>query len=453
MDSRSLRPASQDSLSVTQLLALAKNLLEEQFLGLWVEGEVSGFRPAPSGHWYFVLKDANAELKVAMFRSRNLYAGVKPQNGMRLRIRGRLTVYESRGELQMVAEQLEDAGAGAAAKALEQLKAKLAAEGLFASEKKRVLPKMPRRIALLSSPHAAAVHDFLVVLARRFPLCAVEIWPVLVQGEQAPGQIIAALQGIARLPGRYDLAVLTRGGGSAQDLACFNDEALVRAVAASSVPLLCAVGHEIDVSLCDFAADVRAATPTAAAELIGVDVALLAKQLARDRAQMQRATFAVIEPMQQRLDYAKRLLDAHSPVLRLLQMRERLQRAAVHLQRAQGQFLQNSTRRLSQLHSALQQQHPQRGLSAAAEKLELFRQELLRQYQSGAQLRAQKLALMQARVGALSPIRTLERGYVLVRAADQSVLSSVHQVPRPGQVILSFHDGEISAHTEVEPTE
>ena len=447
MDWRALRSESQDSLSVTQLLALAKNLLEERFLGLWVEGEVSGFRPAASGHWYFVLKDANAELKVAMFRSRNLYASISPQNGMRLRVRGRLTVYESRGELQMVAEQLEPAGAGAAAKALEQLKAKLAAEGLFASERKRALPKMPARIALISSPHAAAVHDFLVVLARRFPLCAVEIWPVLVQGDQAPAQMIAALQGIARLPERYDLVVLTRGGGSALDLACFNDEALVRAVAASSVPLLCAVGHEIDVSLCDFAADVRAATPTAAAELIGVDMAQLAKQLLRDRAQLQRAMLGVIEPMQQRLDYAKRLLDAHSPAVRLAQMRERLQQVLARLQRAQSTRWQQLERRLQQLRGALAYQHPERGLQARRERLSQLRQALVRQSQSIHLERVQKLALMHARLFALSPIRTLERGYVLVRGADNAVLSSVQQVPKPGQLTLRFHDGEINVHT------
>lgn len=451
MDWRSPRTAIADSLSVTQLLALAKSLLEERFLGLWVEGEVAGFRPAPSGHWYFVLKDANAELKVAMFRSRNLYASVSPQNGMRLRIRGRLTVYERRGELQMVAEQLEEAGAGAAAKALEALKAKLAAEGLFASERKRALPKMPRRIALLSSPHAAAVQDFLVVLARRFPLCAVEIWPVLVQGEQAPVQIIAALQGIARLPSRYDVVVLTRGGGSAQDLACFNDEALVRAVAASSVPLLCAVGHEIDVSLCDFAADVRAATPTAAAELIGVDVTQLRKQLTRDRAQIQRASLAVIEPLQQRLDYAKRLLDAHSPELQVRQMQERLRRAMIQLQRVQGGKFQHWHQQLFQARNRLQAHHPQRSLIAANDGLARLRQELTRQIQAGLQLQAQKLALLQARLLALSPRRTLERGYVLVRGVDQAVLSSVHRVPRPGSIVLQFHDGEIEARTDESP--
>lgn len=448
MDWRAPRSASAESLSVTQLLALAKSLLEERFLGLWVEGEVAGFRPAPSGHWYFVLKDANAELKVAMFRSRNLYASVSPQNGMRLRIRGRLTVYESRGELQMVAEQLEDAGAGAAAKALEALKAKLAAEGVFASERKRALPKMPRRIALLSSPHAAAVQDFLVVLARRFPLCAVEIWPVLVQGEQAPAQMIAALQGIARLPERYELIVLTRGGGSAQDLACFNDEALVRAVAESPVPLLCAVGHEIDVSLCDFAADVRAATPTAAAELIGIDVAQLRKQLVRDRVQLQRAVYAVTEPLQQRLDYAKRLLDAHSPVSRLRQMQERLQRACAQLQRAHGLNLQLIRQRLMQTRASLQLHHPERRLLAARERLDRLRQKLQEQYQRSQQLRVQRLALLHARLLALSPKRTLERGYVLVRGADQAVLSSASQVPRPGEIILQFHDAQVRARTE-----
>ena len=330
---------NQGSLSVGALLALAKNLLEESFLGLWVEGEVTNYRPAASGHWYFTLKDAPstgsrnatapaaAELKVAMFRGRNLYAAVAPENGMRVRVRGRLTVYEARGELQLVAEQIEDAGAGAAARAFELLKAKLAAEGLFDAGRKRALPLMPRRIALVSSPTGAAVHDFLTVLARRFPATQVEIWPVLVQGELAAAQICTALAGIAQFADRYDVLVLTRGGGSAQDLASFNDEALVRAVARSPVPVVVAVGHEIDFTLCDFAADLRAATPTAAAELITPDQHKIRSELTARLNILRRLIARVLEPRQQKLDYTRRLLDAHAPQQRISTARERLARA------------------------------------------------------------------------------------------------------------------------------
>ena len=450
------------SLSVAALLALAKNLLEESFLGLWVEGEVTNYRPAASGHWYFTLKDAPsagtraapmaAELKVAMFRGRNLYAAVAPENGMLVRVRGRLTVYEARGELQLVAEAIEDAGAGAAARAFELLKAQLAAEGLFDAGRKRAMPIYPKRIALLSSPTGAAVHDFLVVLARRFPLTQVEIWPVLVQGDQAAKQMCAALAGITQLQGRYDVIVLTRGGGSAQDLTCFNDEALVRAVAGASVPVVVAVGHEIDVTLCDFAADLRAATPTAAAELISPDQHKLRAELQARLQILRRLMTGVLEPRQQKLDYARRLLDAHAPQQRLLAARERLTRARVALLRL-GAVAQNLARdRLSTAANRLALQHPGVRLQASYAKLAAAQARLAQLAGQNMGRLQHQLALSGAALAGLSPTRTLERGYVLVRALDGThagrVLSSVDQVSRPSQICLSFHDGDLVAQVD-----
>lgn len=459
--------ANQGSLSVAALLALAKNLLEESFLGLWVEGEVSNYRPAASGHWYFTLKDAPstgtrgaamagvAELKVAMFRGRNLYASVAPENGMLVRVRGRLTVYEARGELQLVAEAIEDAGAGAAARAFELLKAKLAAEGLFDAGRKRALPIFPKRIALISSPTGAAVHDFLIVLARRFPLVRVEIWPVLVQGDLAAAQMCAALAGIAQLQGRYDVIVLTRGGGSAQDLSCFNNEALVRAVAAAAVPVVVAVGHEIDVSLCDFAADLRAATPTAAAELITPDQVKLRTELKARLQLLRRLIASVLEPRQQRLDYTRRLLDVHAPQQRLNAALERLQRARVALQRA-GMNSQNLARdRLNTLRTRLAAQHPGTQLQSSTVKLATLHTRLAQLTGQNIARLQHRLALSGAALAGLSPRRTLERGYVLVRALDGAhvgrVLSSVVQVSRPGEICLSFHDGDVLAQVPSKP--
>ena len=451
---------NQGSLSVAALLALAKNLLEESFLGLWVEGEISNYRPAASGHWYFTLKDAAAntrdapaavaELKVAMFRGRNLYAAVAPENGMLVRVRGRLTVYEARGELQLVAEAIEDAGAGAAARAFELLKAQLAAEGLFDAGRKRALPIFPKRIALISSPTGAAVHDFLIVLARRFPLTRVEIWPVLVQGDLAAAQMCAALAGIAQLQGRYDVIVLTRGGGSAQDLSCFNNEALVRAVAAASVPVVVAVGHEIDVSLCDFAADLRAATPTAAAELITPDQVKLRAELKARLQLLRRLIFSVLEPRQQRLDYTRRLLDVHAPQQRLNAALERLLRARVALLRV-GTNSQNLARdRLNSLRTRLAVRHPGTQLQSSTVKLTALHARLVELTGQNIARLQHQIALSGAALAGLSPVRTLERGYVLVRALDGTqagrVLSSVVQVSRPGEICLSFHDGDVIAH-------
>jgi exodeoxyribonuclease VII large subunit len=457
---------NQGSLSVAALLALAKNLLEESFLGLWVEGEVTNYRPAASGHWYFTLKDAAAgtrgapaavaELKVAMFRGRNLYAAVAPENGMLVRVRGRLTVYEARGELQLVAEAIEDAGAGAAARAFELLKATLAAEGLFDAGRKRTLPIYPTRIALISSPTGAAVHDFVTVLARRFPLTSVEIWPVLVQGELAAAQMCAALAGIAQLQDRYDVIVLTRGGGSAQDLSCFNNEALVRAVAAAAVPVVVAVGHEIDVTLCDFAADLRAATPTAAAELITPDQVKLRAELKARLQLLRRLIFSVLEPRQQRLDYTRRLLDAHAPQQRLNAALERLLRARAALLRI-GTNSQNTARdRLNTLRTRLAAQHPGAQLQSSTVKLATLHTRLVELTSQNIARLQHQLALSGAALAGLSPIRTLERGYVLVRALDGAqaspqtgrVLSSVAQVSRPSQICLSFHDGDLIAHVD-----
>lgn len=462
------RSANAGSLSVAALLALAKNLLEESFLGLWVSGEISNYRPAASGHWYFTLKDAPAtgtrsattaggvaELKVAMFRGRNLYAAVAPENGMLVRVRGRLTVYEARGELQLVAEQIEEAGAGAAARAFELLKAKLAAEGLFDAGRKRTLPVMPRRIALVSSPTGAAVHDFLTVLARRFPATQVEIWPVLVQGDQAAAQMCAALAGIARLPGRYDVIVLTRGGGSTQDLSCFNNEALVRAVAASPVPIVVAVGHEIDSTLCDFAADLRAATPTAAAELITPDQYKLRADLQARLRILQRLIARVLEPRQQRLDYTRRLLDAHAPQQRLSAASERLTRARLALLRLSAVAQHLAQARLAALRPRLAMQHPGAQLQASYATLTALQARLALLIRQNFERLEHQLAITNAALSGLSPTRTLERGYVLVRALDGTqagrVLSSAVQVARPSQICLSFYDGDLVAQVDVLP--
>ncbi len=442
---------AKDSLSVGQLLALAKNLLEESFLGLWVEGEIANYRPAASGHWYFTLKDSSAEMKVAMFRGRNLYASVTPENGMKVRLRGRLTIYEARGELQMVAEQIEDAGAGAAARAFEILKAKLAADGVFDAERKRMLPKMPRRIALVSSPTGAAVHDFLSVLARRFPLTCVEIWPVLVQGDQAAAQITSAFAGIAKQAGRYDVVVLTRGGGSAQDLACFNDEILVRAVAALALPVISAVGHEIDVTLCDFAADLRAATPTAAAELVSPDQFKLRADLQAQRQVLRRLISANLEPRQQRLDYSRRLLDAHAPQARLDSAFERLGRARSALLRLSLKAHSQNVDVLARVQLRLHAQHPSLRVTAAQTKLTATLNAFALLSRGNIETTRHRLALAAAALSGLSPTRTLERGYVLVRAVDGPhagrLLQSAKQVAQPGRVSLSFYDGDVLAHT------
>ena len=239
----------------SQLNALARDLLEGSFPQVWVEGEISNFSRPASGHAYFTLKDARAQVRCALFRSNAARLRFAPRDGMLVLARGRLTLYEARGDYQLVLEHLEEAGEGALRRAFEELKARLAAEGLFDTDRKRPLPAYTRRLAVITSPRGAAVRDVLSVLGRRFPLLEVEVLPVPVQGDGAAAQILDMLQRAGR-SGRYDLILLTRGGGSLEDLWAFNDEALARAIVASPVPVVAAIGHEVDVSLADFAAGV-----------------------------------------------------------------------------------------------------------------------------------------------------------------------------------------------------
>ncbi|HLT43769.1 MAG TPA: exodeoxyribonuclease VII large subunit, partial [Luteimonas sp.] len=254
-------------LSPSQLNTLARGLLEDAFPLVWVEGELSSVARPSSGHLYFCLKDARAQVRCAMFRPKSTWLKFAPREGLRVLARGRLTLYEARGEYQLVLDHMEEAGEGALRRAFEELKARLQAEGLFDEARKRPLPAYVRRLAVLTSPTGAAVRDVLSVLARRFALLDVDVLPVQVQGATAAAQITAMLQRAAA-SGRYDVILLARGGGSLEDLWAFNDEWLARAIAASPVPVVSAIGHETDFSLSDFAADLRAPTPSAAAELL-----------------------------------------------------------------------------------------------------------------------------------------------------------------------------------------
>src|SRR6266404_4127678 len=253
--------------TVRELVGAARSALEREYTDVYVEGEISNHRPAESGHLYFTLKDGDGQLRVVMFRSQARLLRFKPANGMQAIARGRLTIYEARGELQLSAEYLEPKGAGALQVAFEQLKAKLAEEGLFDRERKRPLPAMPNRIGIVTSPRGAAIQDMIHILRRRHAGVNVLIYPAQVQGEYAATEVAAGVKYFNRAK-NVDVIVVARGGGSAEDLAAFNDEALARVIAASALPTISAVGHETDFTIADFVADLRAPTPSAAAELV-----------------------------------------------------------------------------------------------------------------------------------------------------------------------------------------
>src|SRR5882724_9106566 len=253
--------------TVRDLVAAVRTHLEREYTDTWVEGEISNFRAHDSGHLYFTLKDANSQIRIVMFRSQARLLRFRPENGMQVVVRGRVTIYEDRGELQLSAEYLEPKGAGALQIAFEQLKAKLEGEGLFDSARKKPIPSLPRRIGIVTSPQAAALRDILNILSRRHHTASVLIFPAQVQGEAAPLEVVAGVRYFNKT-GSVDVIIVARGGGSAEDLAAFNEEALARTVAASTIPVISAVGHETDFTILDFVADLRAPTPSAAAELV-----------------------------------------------------------------------------------------------------------------------------------------------------------------------------------------
>ena len=308
--------ARDDVLTPSQLNTLARSLLEDAFPLVWVEGELGNLSRPASGHLYFTLKDARAQVRGAMFKPKSQWLKFVPREGLRVLARGRLTLYEARGEYQLVLDHMEEAGEGALRRAFEELKARLAAEGLFDTARKRPLPTFVRRLAVITSPSGAAVRDVLSVLARRCPMLDVEVLPVQVQGAAAAAGIAAMLVR-AGATGRYDALLVARGGGSLEDLWAFNDEALARAIAASPVPVVSAVGHETDFTLADFAADVRAPTPSVAAELLVPDRADLRRRIATFLARLQRQQQQQFRQAMQRADRAGLRLDAQRPRARL----------------------------------------------------------------------------------------------------------------------------------------
>ena len=442
------------TLSVSQLAALIRGVLEDSFTSVWVEGEVSSFKPMPSGHWYFTLKDQDSALKVAMFKGRNLYSKVAPINGEKLRVRGRVTLYDARGELQMVADQVEAAGSGLAQRAFEEAKARLQAEGLFDASKKRALPVFPRRVAVLTSPQGAAISDVLAVFARRFPMLMVEIWPSLVQGDEAVLQLRARVAEIASVASRYDVLLVTRGGGSAQDLACFNDETLARQLAGFAIPVVAAIGHEIDFSLIDFVADVRAATPSAAAELIAPDAMRLQAQLLQSAARMRKTVLGVIEQRQFRLERSYRLLQASSPIKHISRDAARLAHARSLLQRALQTRLAQLLQRLKSEAARLNSCDPQPALARSRQRLANARIALERQLKAKFSEIQRDLDGLESQLRALSPERTLERGYAIISdAATGRIYTRAAQIDAPAALRLRMADASVDAvvHARLKP--
>ena len=433
-----------DVYTVSRLNREARALLERGFGSLWLEGEISNFARPGSGHWYFSLKDAAAQVRCAMFRQRNSLVKFTPRDGQKVLVRARVGLYEPRGEYQLLIEHIEDAGVGALKRQFEELAARLAAEGLFDAARKRPLPRLPRRIGVITSPTGAAVRDILHVLARRFPAAAVLVYPVPVQGAQAPGEIIEAL----RLAGRRaecDVLILARGGGSLEDLWAFNDEALARAIRACPIPVVSGVGHEVDFTIADLAADVRAPTPSAAAEIVVPDGAQWRKALqvhaARLRAGMQRR----LRDARERLGWLAGRAAQSGPSARLAEQMQRIDELEARLRRGLRQHLADLRSELAQRQSRLWRLNPAVRLrETAARQGELLARLWAAQLQ---QLRhaSERLLPLVRTLNAVSPLATLDRGYAIVATADGRILRDAADAPPGTRVEARLAHGRIWA--------
>jgi exodeoxyribonuclease VII large subunit len=432
---------------VSELVEEVRALLEQRYIDVWVEGEISNLRPAPSGHVYFTLKDADAQLPVVLFRRQATLLRFRPADGQHVLVRGRASVYAQRGQLQLVAETMEPVGAGSLQLAFEQLRDSLKAEGLFDAERKRALPAFPRTVGIVTSPTGAVIRDFLNIVQRRHSGLNVLLYPVSVQGESAPAEIEAALVALNQVR-LVDVIVLARGGGSLEDLAPFNSERVARAIAASDLPVVSAIGHETDFTIADFVADLRAPTPSAAAELITEAQHRVAERIAQNDLRLERAMRYRLLQARQRVDS----LHAERAEWRMTAMLERqgqrLDDARLRLENEIAGLIQSRRQHVTELGVDVLRHDPRGRLAAARERLSTMQHRLDRTCQQILHAESSKLQAAAARLHALSPLAVLERGYALVQRADGTLLHSVAQAVPGDQLTTRLSDGIVISRVE-----
>lgn len=430
--------------TVSRLNKEARVALERGLGVVWVEGELSNLSQPSSGHWYFSLKDRDAQVRCAMFRVKNAALGFTPKAGQLVIARGRVSLYEPRGEYQLIVDHLEEAGVGALQREFERLKAKLAAEGLFATESKRSLPRFPRRIAVVTSPTGAAVRDVINILARRYPPAAVIVYPTPVQGAAAIPAIVQALQ-LASLRKDCDVVILARGGGSLEDLWAFNDERVARAIRACVIPVVTGIGHEIDFTIADFAADARAPTPSGAAELAVPDSVACLEALARMESRMTACMRRELRVISHRFASAgARLKQAH-PGMRLAHQAQRLDDLEQHLAGAATAVLHVRRHRLNDAITRLVRCSPDNLLQARSREEGALRARLehsLGQYLS---LLSHRVALAVRSLDMTSPLATLARGFAIVTRADGTLVTDARSVPAGEEIEARLASGRLRA--------
>ena len=438
------RPPERRLWKVRDLVAAVRSHIEREYSDAWVEGEISNFRAPDSGHVYFTLKDGNAQIKVVMFRSVARLLRFRPADGLQVVVRGRVTVYEDRGELQISAEHIEPKGAGSLQLAFEQLKSKLEAEGLFASERKKPIPSLPSRIGVVTSPQAAALRDILNILQRRHYSVNVLIYPAQVQGDAASLEVAAGVRFFNKHD-NVDVIIVARGGGSAEDLAAFNDEALARSIVASEIPVISAIGHETDFTIADFVADLRAPTPSAAAELV-----IRSRQEIEDHAsamheRLTRAMrYRLLMGRQQLTELAQH--GAFARMMELIRQRQQKLDDLTHrMELAERQLLEQLLRRWERISAAVRHYDLRLVLSGMGKQIEsgtaalvaIMRNVLLQH-----RVRSERL---QTALESLSPLAILERGYALVFDPHGNLLKDASTVKAGDKISARLAHGELHA--------
>ncbi|HUM93315.1 MAG TPA: exodeoxyribonuclease VII large subunit [Candidatus Competibacter sp.] len=413
--------STREPYSVSRLNQEARRLLEGQFPALWVEGEVSNLTRPASGHLYFSLKDARAQIRCALFQPRALLFRDCPRNGQQVLARGRVSLYEPRGDFQLIVDYVEEAGAGALRRAYDELRVRLEREGCFAPERKKPLPRFPRRIGVITSPSGAAVRDVLATLARRCPSVPVLVYPVAVQGEGAAQQIARAIERASRRR-ECEVVLLVRGGGSLEDLQAFNEEIVARAIVGCSVPLVTGVGHETDVTIADFAADLRAPTPTAAAQLAGPDHAEWLAKVQFLEQRLHRAARRELDGRFQRLDELAGRLSRRHPRHRLNTHAQYLEVLNRRLRQALQYRLNGEQDALAGLTARLRAQTPKVRVRRERERLRALAARLRAAIRQNARAASRRLDYFSKQLQALSPLATLNRGYAILRRPDDGVI-------------------------------
>lgn len=412
-------------LTVSQLNRSVKDLLEHSLPLLWVEGELTNFAQPSSGHWYFTLKDSRAQVRCAMFKNRNMRTRFRPQNGDKVLLRARVSLYEGRGEFQLIGEHMEPAGAGELQRQFEEIKARLADEGLFDEHWKRPLPAWPQKLGVITSPTGAVIHDVLHVLRRRYPTLPVMLVPVAVQGQGAARQIAAAIEYVNQHD-LCDVLIVGRGGGSLEDLWAFNEEIAARAISLSEIPIVSAVGHETDFTIADFVADARAPTPSAAAELVSPDGVSVAETFERFEKRLGQLIKNDLHSRANLLRQTRKRL--RHPGEKLKQQAQTLDRLELRLLRAGKRQLQQRKASVGALHARLLQQSPMLWVKQGRSTTEALRRRLTTAQNNLLKTKRAKLTQLASALNNLSPLNTLNRGYAIVTDEQGKVVYDSGQV-------------------------